>query len=289
MLRKMIGGSLALGAAGAYSLWEARHYRFQTHRLAGREGAPALSVLHISDLHLSGRDDGRVRFVRSVADRLEREPDLVIATGDLIEDDSGIDLALEALDPFTAGIGCFYVLGSHDYYQARFKSPTKYLKRSATRVAAPHADTPRLEGGLEKAGWVALHNRSQHVVTPHGAITVTGVDDPYLGRHRTEHIERSPEDVFALGLTHAPDVVSEYALAGFDLVLAGHTHGGQLRLPFVGALVTNSTLPAALAMGPSRIGETWLHVSPGVGTSKFTPVRFLARPEVTLLEMVTNS
>ena len=207
-------------------------------------------------------------------------------TGDMLEDDSGIEPALVALEGLEARIGRFYVLGSHDYYQARFKLPTRYLTGKRTTQLAPRADVDRLEAGLAAQGWRSVSNHSAIVEGSSGPIRVAGVDDPYLGRHRTEHIRRAADEVFAVGLTHAPDVVSEWALSGFDLVVAGHTHGGQIRLPLLGALVTNSTLPAKLAMGTHRVGGAWLHVSPGLGSSKYTPVRFLARPEVTLLELV---
>lgn len=286
----MVRAGLALGGAGtAYALIEPYRFRLQRHRLEVEPGRPRLTVLHVSDLHLTGRDGRRAAFVRSVADRLEAEPDLVICTGDLIEDDSGIDLVLEALGALGSRLGSFYVLGSHDYYQSRFKSPTKYLSGTRESVIAPAADVQRLEAGLADLGWVALTNRTEHVELEGASIRVAGVDDPYLNRERTDHIARSHEDAFAIGVTHSPDVMSEWALAGYDLVLAGHTHGGQLRAPVVGALVTNSALPAGLAMGPSKVGRAWLHVSPGMGTSRFTPVRFLCRPEVTLLEIVPTS
>lgn len=286
MLREAVRAALATGAVGAaYALYEPYRFRLQRHSLEGRQGSPALNILHVSDLHLTSKDSRRAGFVRSVADRLDAEPDLVFATGDLLEDDSGIEPALAALEPLTGRLGRFYVLGSHDYYQSRFKSPTQYLTGSRGSVSAPHADHERLEAGLRGQGWVALHNRTEVIAAEVGSIRVAGVDDPYLGRQRTGHIGRAKDDVFAIGLTHSPDVTSEWALAGFDLVLAGHTHGGQLRLPYFGALVTNSMLPTRLAMGPSRVGDTWLHVSPGAGTSRYTPIRFLCRPEVTLLEM----
>jgi predicted MPP superfamily phosphohydrolase len=131
-------------------------------------------------------------------------------------------------------------------------------------------------------------NRTELVEAEGGTIRISGVDDPYMNRHRTDHISRGEGDVAAIGLTHAPDVVSEWLLNGYDLVLAGHTHGGQLRFPLAGAAVTNSTLPAALAAGLSRIGNGWLHVSMGLGTGRYAPVRFLARPEATLLHLVPN-
>jgi predicted MPP superfamily phosphohydrolase len=115
------------------------------------------------------------------------------------------------------------------------------------------------------------------------------VDDPYLGRHSTSHIARAEGECAAIALVHAPDVVSEWALNGFDLIVGGHTHGGQLRLPGWGSLVTNCRLPNALSQGLHRIGHTWLHVSPGLGQSRFSPIRFWCRPEATLLRLVPGS
>lgn len=279
---------LGIGAAlGVYAFVEPYRFRLQRHVLRVRSGAPRLTILHVSDAHLTGsrRDRARVRFIRSLPSRLERMPDLVLVTGDMIDDDSGIEPAMAALEPLRARLGCFYVLGSHDYFQARFKPPTRYVTGNRGLQHAPRADVPRLESGLAAMGWISLTNRSEVFGTPDGRIRLAGIDDPYLNRHRTDHLRRAPDEALAIGLMHAPDVVSEWALAGFDLVVAGHTHGGQVRLPGVGAIVTNSDLPAALAMGARQIGSTWLHVSPGVGTSKYTPVRFLTRPEATILDL----
>lgn len=278
-----LGGAAAAGAA--YAFLEPYRFRLRRHELTLARPTPDLDVLHLSDLHLGARDRARARFVASLPTRLEATPDLILATGDLIETDGGIDLVLQALGPLEATLGRFYVLGSHDYYRSRFKPPTRYFGGGRSVIAAPPTDVARLEAGLAEQGWISLANRTELVASPGGTIRVAGVDDPYLHRDRTDHIERGRDEVLAVGLTHAPDVVSEWALAGFDLVVAGHTHGGQVRLPFLGALVTNSALPARLAMGPHRIGSTWLHVSPGLGTSRFTPVRFLARPEVTVLAL----
>jgi predicted MPP superfamily phosphohydrolase len=89
-----------------------------------------------------------------------------------------------------------------------------------------------------------------------------------------------------LAIVHSPDPVPELAALGYDLILCGHTHGGQVRMPFVGAVVTNSKIPTRLCMGMSRFGRSYLHVSPGLGTSKYAPFRFLCRPEATVLEVV---
>ncbi len=121
-------------------------------------------------------------------------------------------------------------------------------------------------------------------------IAVAGVDDPHTKRDRYQRIagRADPAADLRLGLTHSPEprVLDAFAEDGYDLVLAGHTHGGQLRLPGVGALVTNCDLETARARGLHRHGEAWLHVSAGLGTSPYAPVRFACRPEASLLTLV---
>ncbi|MDP9225794.1 MAG: metallophosphoesterase, partial [Actinomycetota bacterium] len=188
-----------------------------------------------------------------------------------------------------ARLGRFYVLGSHDYYQSRFASYAKYFSGHRSHVNAPKASTPELEAGLAAHGWQPLINETTLVNAPAGRIRLTGIDDPYLKRQDVQLIRRDDDEILAIGLVHTPDVVSEWFLAGFDLVVAGHTHAGQVRLPLAGALITNCSLPTALASGPHRIGNGWLHVSPGLGTGKFSPLRFNCRPEATVLELVHSS
>ena len=120
---------------------------------------------------------------------------------------------------------------------------------------------------------------------------MAGVDDPHLSRDRYDTIAgpASPAANLTLGLTHSPEprVLDRFAADGYQLVMAGHTHGGQLCLPFYGAIVTNCDLDRSRAKGASRWGaRTQLHVSAGIGTSPFAPVRFCCRPEATLLTLV---
>jgi predicted MPP superfamily phosphohydrolase len=275
-----------LGAAG-YALYEPYRYRLRKVDVRVPLG-PDLTVLHLSDLHMRVRDRPLRRFLGSIPERLGATPDIVVATGDLIAANEGIGPVVDALGRMEAELGRFYVLGSHDYYVSRFGSYLKYFSRDHRPVAAPRARTAELEDGLRSAGWRTLTNDTVSLSTGAGDVRIVGVDDPYLGRHRTEHIVRKSTDVLAIGVVHTPDVVSEWALAGYDLVLAGHTHGGQVRLPFVGAVVTNCSLPSALASGLHRIGGTWLHVSPGLGTGRFSPIRFNCRPEATLLTVTVS-
>lgn len=278
----------ALGAGAAaflYGLYEPYLFRLVEKDVPVAWSGPPIDVLHISDTHLSPRDDRLAAFLESLPGRLQRTPDLVVATGDLIQGDAAIERVVSLLAGIEATAGRYYVLGSHDYYVSAGPSYTKYFSKDRSVRNAIHTDIGRLEQELREAGWVSLANRSETVEIDGRRVLLSGVDDPHLDRHETSHIGRSSGDDLAIALVHAPNVVSEWALSGFDLVLAGHTHGGQVRVPFAGALVTNSELPAALASGLHRVGHTWLHVSPGLGTGKYTPIRFLARPEATLLHL----
>lgn len=286
-MHKPLGWAAAAGAGlAAYALYEPYRYRLVTHELAVRWVGPPLDVLHLSDTHLSPKDTKLMAFLKGLPDRLPKMPDLVLATGDLIQGDEAIDPLLESISGIEARYGRFYVFGSHDYYASSGPSYTKYFSNDKVMRRAIATDWERLEEGLQTKGWIALTN-SEHTLDLNGAaVRVAGVDDPYLERHETAHIHRSTEDDLAIALAHAPDVVSEWILNGFDLVVAGHTHAGQVRLPFAGALVTNCSLPSALASGPNRIGAGWLHVSPGLGTGRYSPIRFLAQPEATLLRLL---
>ncbi len=281
----LVGGAGALG----YSLYEPYRYRLVTREVGVRWTGPPLDVLHLSDTHLAPSDLKLQRFLRSIPQRLDRVPDLVVATGDMIEGNDGIHPLLEALSDIQARTGRFYVLGSHDYYVSSGPSYTKYFSGEKTLRRATPTDHARLERGLQEQGWRPLTNTTEQLEVQGRGVRIAGVDDPYLKRHRVGHIARSRDDGLALALVHAPDVVTEWALNGFDLVLAGHTHGGQVQMPGVGALVTNCSLPSALASGLTRIGDTWLHVSPGLGTGRYSPIRFLARPEATLLRLVGDA
>jgi predicted MPP superfamily phosphohydrolase len=270
-------------------LWEARAYRLVAQDVPVEAGAPPLSILHISDTHLIAGNRKLQAWLERLPDLLGATPDLVLATGDMIDHNSGIDPLVKSIEGLQGRLGRYYVLGSHDYYQSTIRGLVKGMIRLYSKggepVRARYNDTARLEAELAASGWVSLMNTTAFIETPGGRVRLTGVADPFMKRHTTDHIERTPDDAGAIGLVHSPEVVSEWSLAGYDLVLAGHTHGGQICIPGLGALVTNSSLPAPMAAGLSRVGGTWLHVSPGLGTGRFAPVRLARRPEATLLQL----
>jgi predicted MPP superfamily phosphohydrolase len=285
----MVPFAAAAAGVAAYSVVEARRYRLMRRDVPVAARAPSISILHLSDTHLGRHNRGLAAWLRTLPEQMGEMPDLVVATGDMIDDDSGIAPLIDALARLDARSGKFYVLGSHDYFHSTVRGfvtgALRLYSRSRAPVTTRRTDVNRLRRGLDSAGWVPVLNTTKIVSLGHRTIRVVGIDDPFLKRHRTDHIARGPGDDLALGLVHTPDVVAEWALAGFDLVLAGHTHGGQVRLPVAGALVTNCSLPRGLAAGLHRVGDTWLHVSQGLGTSKFSPVRFLCPPAATLLRV----
>jgi uncharacterized protein len=286
----LLGAVAAAGAgAFAYGLLEPLRYRLVRLEVPVRWTGPPLEVLHLSDTHLSPRNVRLRTFLRDLPQQLGSPPDLVITTGDMIEGEAAIEPLVDALAGLSSRLGRFYVLGSHDYFISSGPSYTKYFTDDRTVRRARAIDSGRFEAALASTGWVSLTNRTEVIAEGPRSIRLSGVDDPYLRRHQTDHISRSRDDDLTIGVMHAPDIVSEWILQGTDLVLAGHTHGGQVRLPLIGAVVTNSSLPAALAGGLHRIGSSWLHVSPGLGTGRYSPIRFLTPPEATLLRLVPES
>jgi predicted MPP superfamily phosphohydrolase len=119
-----------------------------------------------------------------------------------------------------------------------------------------------------------------------------GVDDPHLNYDVLDDVPADASADLAIGVAHAPylRVLDRWNSLGYPLIMAGHTHGGQLRVPFYGALVTNCDLDRSRARGlhTHQVDDhdpSWLHVSAGLGTSPYTPVRFACRPEATLLTL----
>ncbi len=284
---------LGLLAAGAGAVTYAATYEMRNYRLRRVEvpvlpsGSRPLRILQVSDLHLTARDEHRVRFVRRLA---VLEPDLVVDTGDNLAAPDAVPVALRALEPLLAFPGMF-VTGSNDVYGPRPKNPARYLLPDrGRRFHGPTLPWERMREALVAAGWLDLVNRRRTTTVAGLTLDVAGVDDPHIHRDRFDQVA-GPADTDAdlrLGLVHAPypRVLDRFAAAGFGLVLAGHTHGGQLRVPGYGALVTNCGLDTARARGLSRYDGMWLHVSAGLGTSPYAPVRFACPPEATLLTLV---
>jgi len=197
-----------------------------------------------------------------------------------------VETVTAALGPVRGTTASYFVLGSNDYFVPRPLSYLAYFRKRRPRLRqGTRGRSPDLSSRLEADGWTHLKNRRVLDKAAGLRLEVVGLDDPHIERHDLRvAVGRDPE-AFGLALVHSPDPAPELAALGYNLVLCGHTHGGQVRMPFFGALVTNSTMPTGLCMGLVRFGRTMMHVSPGLGTSKFAPFRFLCRPEATLIEL----
>ncbi len=284
-----LGVGVAIGAGVlAYSLAEARSYRLRGVVAPVLEsGAEPMLVLHLSDLHMTPRQAGKAAWVRELA---ALQPDLVIATGDFMSHPDSVYSIVAALGPLLDLPGAF-VLGSNDYYAPKFGNPFAYFGGpSKYERGEPDLPWAELKSALSAGGWIDLSNRRDHLDVDGRLIDIRGVDDPHIGRDHYEAIA-GPFDPLAdlsLGVTHAPylRVLDAMADDGAELIMAGHTHGGQVCIPGYGALVTNCDLDRARVKGLSSHRNSLLHVSAGLGTNPITPVRFACPPEATLLTLV---
>jgi predicted MPP superfamily phosphohydrolase len=293
---------LAVCAAvlGAIALWSMTisRWRFTVVRAEAAvlpKGSATIRVLHISDIHMAPWQKRKQRFV---AQLISEKPDLIVNTGDNLGHKNVVSETLHSLEPLLSVNGVF-VNGSNDYFAPRFKSPITYLFKPSTPHQEQPLDTKKLTGAFEAKAWRNLNNSSTSLEIKGVKLAVLGVDDAHLELDDLESLDqtaglRAKADV-VLGVTHAPyrRVIEAMAENDVDILFAGHTHGGQVRFPFIGALTTNSDLPNKNAKGMSAwsFGERvmLLNVCAGLGNSIFAPIRFFNRPEVRVIILVAKS
>ncbi len=302
-LARLFGGVLGAGTVAgagltAYAAWEARQYTLRRVEVPLLPpGARPLRVLHLSDLHMTPGQRRKQEWVSGLA---TLRPDLVVDTGDNLAHAASVPVVRDSLGPLLDAPGVF-VFGSNDYFSPTLRNPLRYLlPDDGTRnTSSARLPWPDLRDVFTASGWVDLTNRREVVKVGELSFAFAGVDDPHLGYDLLADVA-GPADPSAdvrLGVTHAPylRVLDQFAADGYDAILAGHTHGGQVCVPGVGALTTNCDLEPARAKGLHRHpasssdgdpGSAWLHVSAGIGTSPYARIRVACRPEATLLTLV---
>ncbi|MEO7348310.1 MAG: metallophosphoesterase [Terrimesophilobacter sp.] len=297
-------GAAAVGAFAWGALVERNRY------IVRRETVPVLdpaarpiTVLHLSDLHMAPWQTAKQEWIRTLTDY---EPDLIVATGDLLGHERGLEGVKRALEPFR-GVAGVFVHGSNDFFAPAPKNPFSYLVNSSKMTPeAVRLDSEALDDYLESLGWLNLDNTARAMTINGSRLEFVGVNDAHCEWDRLDLLPgaldemrenvgwtddpHGPEPV-TIGLTHAPyqRVLNSFVNQSADVIFAGHTHGGQVQVPGYGALVTNCDLPREYVSGlhvwHHAFNAAYLEVSAGIGTSIFAPVRFFCPPEAVVVTL----
>lgn len=260
----LIGAGLAAG--GYASLFEPKMLevnRITLHQKRLPEAFDGMKIAHFSDLHLGFQTDAK--DAKKIVSAINRErPDLICFTGDMV--DGPVDAMVEAVDPFSAlkaPLGVLSIVGNHDF-----------------------DDVKRLILLQEKAGFTVLRNDHVLLKRNGGHMAVAGLDDQLIGSPDPDKaLKGIPEKMYTLLMMHEPDYADWAAQYHFDLQLSGHSHGGQIRLPWIGEVITppgsKKYVKGLYTIGNSHMS---LYVNRGIGTTRL-PFRFLCKPELTILTL----
>lgn len=258
-------------------------------------GLQGLRILHISDLHAGAPGPGGRAIMKFVAAAKAAEPDLVLFTGDLTDKKRELEPHLSLLGEVGSRHGKFAVLGNHDHGLRKTVLQDlafKFLGRETGRHTCPSgsgdvaADVKKYRHQLSQANMTLLDNECRLVDVNGARVQVCGIDDYHYGYGDLDAAAAQFDDTADLRilLTHSPDAFGSMADGDYQLVLAGHTHGGQICLPKPGGKILLSSSGSDYSDGLYRAGAATMHVSRGVGTT-LLPFRLLSRPEITLLEL----
>ncbi|GAA1742819.1 metallophosphoesterase [Microbacterium paludicola] len=302
----LVRGAAALGAVAAAgaaaAVWGVgiERYLFTVRRHVIRmlePGSAPIRILHISDAHMAPWQHRKQRWMAGL---VSLRPDLVINTGDNLGHVDGLDGVREALSPL-AGVPGVFVHGSNDMYGPGPRNPFLYFTGPSKRPPkAVRLDTASLDAFMtDELGWHSVDNGAATVTVRGQRIRLFGVGDAHHGLDDMDAaasaLAEQADAPLTLGVAHAPyrRVLDGFSDRGADVLFAGHTHGGQVRVPFYGALVANCDIPLRQARGLS----TWTHrgrvvplnVSAGLGHSIYAPVRFACRPEASLITLAPRA
>jgi predicted MPP superfamily phosphohydrolase len=293
----------------------------------GRLPEAGLRILHLSDTHFQGKRGAETAKSKRILELTRGlEYDLLIHTGDFIHYDSGLDSVLNLLDALPAPrLGRFAVLGNHDYawYNMQSAAPRMWKswrkrerQRGVPRWILPlrlpgfikyvrntpldgrrggYNDSVALTQRLEEHGYTVLHNRALHIQPPSEAtgeaidFWLAGIDDVTEGRPRLgETLVEIPPSEPLLLLSHNPDILASAQIGRVDVVLSGHTHGGQIVVPLWGPAHTQSWhLQRSEVSGYMRRGRTQIYITRGIGEG--IPLRFNAPPQIALITLVPET
>jgi uncharacterized protein len=289
--------------------------------VSGQNGeTPILTILHLSDFHLrKGYKGGKLfDFVQSLAGK---EYDLIFITGDMVENLRNVDYLINMLKPLKARYGKYAVLGVHDHYDKALHEFAKNMFKRKRNYNTQN-DASVLGSKLKEIGIEVLENENRILNIPgltFSRLEIIGIGDPVIEKTdlykvfkdidplKKEEIidqpdyEQSCKKTFRqsgesvhqindpkklrISLIHTPDawVLSTLAIKNTDIVFAGHTHGGQVRLPFIGAIISGCRLETRFASGIFYLQKMVLYISRGLGEGRYSPFRFNCSPEASII------
>lgn len=299
---------IALGAVGAVGVASAvwgigiERYLFTVREVSAPAlptGSAPLRILHLSDAHMAPWQRRKQEWLASLA---ELQPDLIVNTGDNVGHVDGLTGIKRAFAPF-AGVPGVFVHGSNDLHAPSPRNPLRYFTGPSKRhIKAAELDVSAMNSYFtDELGWSNLNNNAATLTVNGTRLDTVGTNDAHrewddldILPEKIAALGARPADTPLLGVTHAPyrRVLDTFVDLGADALLAGHTHGGQVRLPGFGALVANCDIPLKQARGLSDWNHHGvrvpLNVSAGCGHSIYAPVRFACRPEATLLTLTAR-
>ncbi len=267
---KILPVILTCSAAASYLLFEnnfpvVTEYVCENSRIP--ESAEGFKIVHLSDIHNTQSDILKKRILDSIE---KQDPDIIAITGDIIDKRrTDIDTAVDFAEKLTRLAPVYFVMGNHEAAIGNFST---------------------LEKGLSRAGVNILHSQSEELEC---GIVLSGIDDinNIKGKNKDEKIEKAlstvpiREDKFNVLLSHRPELIEDYAEYGADLVLTGHAHGGQMRLPVIGGLFSpGEGFFPEYESGIHEKNKTKMIISRGIGNSSF-PFRVNNRPEVVVITL----
>ena len=226
-----------------------------------------LSIVHLADTHFRGAVT-RAYFEAVCEQAIAMQPDLFVFTGDLLDDERLLDWLPTTLGRLRGKIGQYFILGNHEWY----------------------LDSDRVRPELERLGWIDLSSQCLEVRRPNSrnsapALVLAGDETPWMGTH--PKFSQTSNDGFRILLSHTPDNIPWAQSQQVDLMLSGHTHGGQIQFPLLGPVYSPSRYGCRYASGVFWKAPTLLIVSRGISGRE--PVRYFCRPELTKIVLRTMS
>ncbi len=262
--------------------FEPRRYQINRYPITLKKklGRP-LRILHLSDIHFARPD----KQISRLFDQLAAEQyDFIFATGDIIDCKRGINPCIINFKKLKARLGFFLVFGNHDYYDYHLRDVIKLnFRRGYPKTLQP---VELFEKRLNEIKVRVLKNQTSEIKDAGVSLLVHGLDDPTTGKANIRlAMENFDSDKVNLLLTHTIDAFLEIGEGDIDLSFSGHSHGGQIRFPGIGAIITHTQMGPPFASGIKSLKGAICSISQGLGASRFFFMRMLCPPEAIILEV----